>query len=97
MATCCVCNRDWPEDKCRTLTLTDTEKSYIRTSVGQDPPETFLYCNPCWRVLSDRLMGAQFIKGTLQVQMQARGVGNAEELSQRYFDRLLALTSKPKS
>lgn len=91
---CCVCKRDWPDSKGRTLVLTDAEKQHME-SLGIEAPDTFLYCGPCWRVLSDKMLGAQFIKGSLQMQLRAQGVPNAEELGQRYMEKLLAL--KPKS
>lgn len=96
MITCAACDRDWPSDKCHTIQLTDEERKFLRDS-GVPEVESYSYCNPCWRVLSDRLMGAQYIKGTLQIQLRSQGRANAEELSQQYFDRLLAITSKPKS
>lgn len=92
---CVVCNRSWPKEKCQTLTLTDEEKAHIQAA-GEEPMETLSYCNPCWKILSDKLMGAQLIKGTLQVQLRAKGVANAEELSQTYFERLLALPNRSK-
>lgn len=96
MARCCVCARDWPDNKCMVLTLTEEERAYI-TANGETAPETYAYCNPCWRVLSDKMMGAQLIKSTLQVHLRKRGVANAEQLSAAYFDRLVSLASKRKS
>ena len=92
---CCVCDRDWPEKKCMVLALTEEERAMLERTEGS-APETLAYCNPCWRVLSDRMMGAQLIKSTLQVHLRQSGVGNAERVSQEYFDRLLGLTSKNK-
>lgn len=92
---CSVCSREWPRDKCRIISLTEEERAYIEAS-GETPAETLAYCNPCWRVLSDKLMGAQLIKGTLQVHLRAKGVVNAEELSQTYFEQLLAVPNKSK-
>lgn len=96
MLPCCVCNREWPKEKCVVLTLTEDERAMLIKNEGS-APETLAYCNPCWRVLSDRMMGAQLIRSTLQVHLRQNGVGNAEQQSQAYFDRLLQLTSKPKS
>lgn len=93
---CCVCDRDWPEKKCVVLTLTEEEKTLLKANEGSTP-ESLAYCNPCWRVLSDRMMGAQLIKSSLQVHLRQKGVGNAEQLSQEYFNRLLSLASKSKS
>ena len=94
---CGTCNREWPDKKCHVLDLTPEDKAYAKIQGVENPPDQYIYCNPCWKVLSDRLMGAQFIKGSLQVQLQAKGVGNAEALSQQYFNNLLSLTSKKKS
>ena len=87
---CCVCNREWPDPKCHTVTLTDDEKAYIRNN-GGTVPDTYHYCGPCWKVLSDPLMGAQLIRGTIQSHLMANKVPNAEVLSQLFFKRLMGL------
>ena len=88
---CCVCNREWAN--CKVIQLTEGEKQHLRQK-GQAYEDQYAYCTACWKVLSDKLMGAQFIKGNFQVQLKARGVQEAEELSQTLFDGLLNL--KPK-
>jgi hypothetical protein len=93
---CCVCDRDWPDPKCRVIVLTAAEKKYVQ-SMGQEPPEQCIYCGPCWRVLSDRTQGAQLIKGAMQLQAQAQGIPNAEKLSQQFLSKLLELAKKPRS
>ena len=68
---CCVCNREWAT--CKVIQLTEAEKQHLRDT-SQAYEDQYAYCPPCWKVLSDKLMGAQFIKGTFQVQLKARGV-----------------------
>ena len=93
---CCACSRKWPKDKCHVIALSEDEKTLL-AGAGEKTQDTLAYCNPCWRVLSDRIMGAQYIKSAMQIQLRSQNVSNAEELSQTYFDRLMALTSKPKN
>lgn len=91
---CCVCGRDWPETQSHVLTLTEDEKKAI-LSMGHEPPDTYVYCKPCWRVLSDKLMGAQLIKGVVQGQLKANGVIGAEQTAQEFFKHILKLERKP--
>lgn len=88
---CCVCNRDWPEIKCQTVKLTEAEKQHIASVGVQKVPDAYHYCGPCWKVLSDRTMGAQLIKGTFQSGLTAKGVQEAEVLSHLLFKRLIGL------
>ena len=91
---CCVCNRDWPEAQCHIVHLTEAEKRTIQ-ELGLTPEPTLAYCRPCWQVLSDRMMGAQLIKGTMQVQLKSSNVPGAEHTAQAMFDGLLKI--RPKS
>ncbi len=91
MLRCCVCDRDWPDDKCQQLTLTDEERAHV-VATGAKVKEPFIYCNPCWRVLSDRMMGAQLMKSVFQLHLRQRGRFDAEVATQAYYDRLLGLS-----
>lgn len=90
---CCVCGREWPDERIHTLQLTAEEKAHIK-SLGKEAPESYPYCFPCWKILSDKVMGAQLIKGLIQSKLRASGVQRAELLSQVFFQRLIGL--KPK-
>lgn len=89
---CSVCKRDWPEGTCKVIKLTEEEQQFARQA-GETDTE-YAYCPPCWRVLSDKQMGAQFLKGHFQVQLRSQGVLDAEERAQKFYSGLLAL--KPK-
>jgi len=90
---CCVCDRQWADDLCHTLHLTEDEKEYMAQS-GQVVPDTYHYCPACWRILSDKNMGAQLIKGTIQTRLRSRGVPNADAFGQLLFKRLLELKKR---
>ena len=88
---CCVCNREWPDSKGHTVTLTEAEKQHIASVGVQTVPDAYHYCGPCWKVLSDKTMGAQLIKGTFQSGLTAKGVERADLLSHLLFRRLIGL------
>lgn len=90
---CCVCGRDWPDAQCQTLTLSEEEKEHVRANKGKDFGP-FHYCAPCWKVLSDKNLGAQFIKGTLQSRLTLKGVPRAELWGQMLYSKLLGLKGK---
>ena len=93
---CCVCERDWPPDKCEILVLTEAERAHVQ-SLGTTPPSQYVYCGPCSRVLSDKVQGAQLIKGTIQLHARAAGVSSPEKPAQQFLAQLLELGKKPKS
>lgn len=97
MRQCVVCNRQVPEGQGKTLVLSEQEKVFVRSS-GQEPPESYVYCTPCIRLLSDRESGAQLIKGTLQAQLRSSGVPQAESIATSYYQFLIQKAkSKPVS
>lgn len=96
MPFCCVCNRNRPRPDCEVVVLTEQEKEAVQ-KMGQTPEEEYVYCRPCFRILSNPETGAQLIKGVLQVQLRQSGVANAEQLANRYYDFLIAKAKKKKA
>jgi hypothetical protein len=94
MSLCGVCSRDVAEGQGEVLTLSDEEKAYARR-FGQDPPDTYVYCKPCFKVISDPESSAQLASGTLLARLRASGVANAEKIAKRYYEELVA-RAKPR-
>lgn len=94
---CGVCSRTWPDDRGHVLTLTESERSTIQQMTGQPAPLEYHYCNPCWKLLSDRQQGAQFIAGTVRASLAAQGMKNPEKAGKKMLDFLLARSGKPVS
>lgn len=87
---CCVCGHEWPDAKGHTIKLTESEIKVVQET-GGTIPDTLQYCGPCWRVLSDKTMGAQFIKGTIQSNLHAMGIPYADKWGQMLYAKLMGL------
>jgi len=83
---CLVCGRGTPRNDSRIIVLTTEEKATIA-----NPLDEYVYCKPCWNVLSDPNSGPALISGIAQHHLRRLGVLNAEELAQRFRS---ALTSR---
>jgi len=91
---CCVCSRILGEQEGQLLTLTEAEKEYIRMATGEEAPESYIYCKPCYRILSDRNAGAQLLVGTLKNTLKAWGSYGAEKAAKEYQRFLLGKAAK---
>jgi hypothetical protein len=78
---CGICGRD--SQKVHELKLTKTEREYALKQTGEEPPDKFLYCSPCWRILQDKNKGAALIRSMMEVSLRARGVTQASKMAQR--------------
>ncbi len=86
---CCVCSKERPEASCVVLRLTEDEKAAVQ-AMGHEPTETYVYCRPCFRVLSNPEQGAQLIRGVFQHTLKAEGVPNHELLARKYYEFLIS-------
>lgn len=77
--TCLVCGRGAPRETSEVIVLTDEEKAQL-----PEPLDEYVYCKPCWKVLSDPLSGPALMSGIAQHHFRLLGVSNAEELAARY-------------
>lgn len=94
---CGVCKREWPTESCKVIHLTDTERLSVKRATGQEAPTEYIYCKPCWKLLSDRRQGAQYIAGTMQASLKSHGHPKAEEVGKKMLDFLLSKSGKPVS
>lgn len=90
---CCVCARERAKESMTRITLTDEERAFVLKFRGVNVTE-YWYCKPCMSILSDKRQGAELIKGALQVQLQARGIRNAEKIAQKVYDKLIEKAAK---
>jgi len=94
---CGVCSREWPKEHCRTIVLTAVERAYVMAATGGAAPDEYVYCNPCWKLLSNRQQGAQFIAGSFQASFQASGHPKAAQVGKKMLNFLIAKSGKPVS
>lgn len=86
---CGICGASRPRGSCHIIVLTDAEKAQMLAS-GKQPEDEYIYCKPCWRVLSDRATGPSLYKGLIQARLRQLGVDNAEKIAQHHHDALVA-------
>jgi hypothetical protein len=68
----------------------------MRKLTGHDLPESFYYCEPCWRVVMDRERGAALLRGLYQTALTNLGHPNAVKAGERLQAFLLDKTRKGK-
>lgn len=83
---CCMCSKECVGV---TIQLTDEEKAAVQ-AMGQKPTDSYTYCRPCFRVLSDPEQGARLIQGVFHLNAKLVGLPNAEALAQKYHDLLIS-------
>lgn len=92
---CGVCGANRPRKSCHIIVLTEAERQKL-IALKQPVRDEYVYCRPCWRVLSDRVSAPALIKGLTLAHLRNLGVSNAEGLAQRFYVRLVdALKKKP--
>ena len=94
---CGICNRKWPDDRCQVLRLTEEERTHAGRMTGKEAPAEYIYCGPCWKLLSNRRQGAEFIAGSMKASLRAEGHPKADLISKRTLDFLLSKSGKPVS
>lgn len=93
---CCICGSERDQDKCVGLTLTEAEAEAIR-KLGKEPVKEIFYCNPCYRIATDREQGARLMQGLVQTRLRALGSPKAEEMGARMYDMLIRKSRKAPS
>lgn len=85
---CCVCGRKGPEKSMVVITISDEEKATIKT-MGVEPKDAYVYCNPCMSILKNREAGARLIQGALRNDLKAAGHPSPEDASSKVYERLV--------
>jgi hypothetical protein len=85
---CVNCGRDRPEADCSTLVLTEDERNVIRSLTG-DAPVQLVFCKPCYRVITDREMGARLISGQLEARLRIAGNPKAQQIAETLYKFLI--------
>lgn len=87
---CCVCSKSFVDGK--TFTLTEEEK--LAFPDYETAPDEVSYCASCLRVMSDKISGAQLLKGLYEMRLRQRGVSRARERADVFHNQLLKATVK---
>lgn len=92
---CGLCGTGRPRGSCHVIAITPEERQQIR-QMGQQPMNEYIYCKPCWRILSDPATGPSVIKGLVQARLRQLGVEDAETIAERYYNRLVGRLKQPR-
>lgn len=82
---CGICSQDHERSECKIFQLTEAEKASMA-----DPQDEYVYCRPCYGIMSNPITATAFMKGQAQIKLTQLGVPNAEELATKYHADLLA-------
>ena len=88
MVACGICGKAKARSGCKIIKPTLQEQKELNR-VGDDRKE-FIYCKPCWRILSDPLTGPSLGKGIIETRLRQAGVPNAEQVAKSFHKKLLA-------
>lgn len=89
---CSVCNRERKEGQ--TITLTAEERQAMSKASLGPVSESYFYCQACYRILTDRVQGAQLYRGLLQASLARSGVRNSNHIASRFYQFLVDRAAK---
>lgn len=96
--TCAVCNRQRDEAVCKAFRPSKAERAHLIKMGEKQPQEVYFYCRPCMRVLENPASAVELMRGVVHTYARALGAVNADEVADRFKNRLLAKTkTKPAS
>lgn len=90
---CLVCGASRIKKTCHIIKLTVEERQALRQR-GEEPLDEYIYCKPCWKLISDPVAGPNLLKGLAQAHMRRLGVSNAEEIAQKFHSKLIQTQKK---
>jgi hypothetical protein len=85
---CVNCSRERDPSTGKIITLTEDERRVIAEALGE-APTTYFYCIPCYRILTDREMGARMISGQLEIRLRAGGNPRAQQIAETLYKFLI--------
>lgn len=91
MPKCLVCERERSKEDCKIIVLTEEEQAQV-----ENPLPEYVYCKPCWKVLSDPVAGPALMSGIAQHQLQNAGVSNARKVASEFRTKLMSLALRKK-
>jgi len=87
---CVNCGRDREQHEGTLIELTEQDRKYIEQAFKEGAPSEVFYCQSCYRVLTDREMGARLIAGQLEVRLRLAGHPRAQKVGEAMYKFLLS-------
>lgn len=88
---CGICGKEVAKERSVVLTLTAAEKAGLGL---ENPPNQCIYCRPCYRILSDKTLGLNVIRGLITLRLRQIGVVDADAAAERFTERLSKKVTK---
>lgn len=85
MPKCLVCEKEKDAAVCHIIVLTEEERAHV-----ENPQDEYVYCKPCWRILSDPVSGPALMSGIAQHHLRDAGVAEADTLALKFRQELTA-------
>lgn len=91
---CINCARERAPTAGKVIELTEEDRRLIRMTTGEESPTEYFYCNACYRIVTDREMGARMISGQLEIRLRAAGNPNAQQIAETFYKFLIEKSTK---
>lgn len=85
MSDCIVCGAPGKRESQHIIVLTEAERILLAES-----QEEYVYCQPCWRILSDPATAPALMSGIARHRLRQSGVDNADQLAEKFRQDLMA-------
>lgn len=86
---CSNCGRERSESAGSVLKLSEDEQAHIAKLTGAPSPIELFYCKPCYRIVTDREMGARLISGQIEVRLRLAGHPRAQQIAESFYRLLI--------
>lgn len=92
---CINCGRERGADEGHTLVLSEEDRAIISRATQEQAPPSYFYCKPCYRVVTDREMGARLIASQVEIRLRLAGHPRPSHVGEAVY-RFLIEKSAPK-
>jgi len=79
MPNCLVCGADKKRENMHIIVLTEAEQKLL-----SEPLAEYLYCQPCWGILSNPVTAPALISGIARHHLQQAGVSQSNQLADKF-------------
>lgn len=79
MSNCGVCGADGERKDQHVIVLTEEERKLLSETRTE-----YVYCQPCWRILSNPATAPALMSGIARYRLQQAGVDDADQLAQKF-------------
>ena len=74
--------------------VSEEDRAIISSAMGEPAPSEYFYCKPCYRVITDREMGARLIAGQVEIRLRMGGHPKAQQIGEAVYKFLIEKSAK---